>query len=67
LIISILGKEMIDPVDSMKRLSLRYSLMGEKINPQMIGYRSQKTFYDVISFNSLIFYISKFKVLRYNG
>jgi len=54
---------MIDPVDTMKRLSLLSNLMGEKVNFQMIGYRSQKTFYAVVSFNSLIFYISKFKVL----
>ncbi len=54
---------MIDPVDTMKRLSLLSNLMGEKVNFQMIGYRSQKTFYAFVSFNSLIFYISKFKVL----
>ena len=58
---------MIDPVDSMKRFNLLSNLMGEKVNFQMIRYRSQKTFYEFVSFNSLIFYISKFKVLWDNG
>jgi len=62
-----LGREMIGPVDSVKRLSRRDRLMGEKVNPPMMEYGLQKIFCDVVSFNRLIFYISKFKVLWGNG
>jgi len=60
------GRERIDPVDSMKRLSPCYRLMDEKVDPQMIRYRSQKTFREFVRFNRLIFYIFKFKILWNN-
>jgi hypothetical protein len=58
---------MIDPVDSMKRLTPRYRLMDEQVDTQMVRYRPQKTFHELVRFNRLIFYISKFKVLWESG